>query len=73
MDIPKAKVLTAADVMTPGEFGTGSDRTVGATDTVERIVPALLDGITALRVVDADGRAVGVVDRATVAELLAVD
>ena len=72
-DIPKAKVLTAADVMTPGELGTGDERSVGASDTVERIVPALLDGLTALRVVDADGRAVGVVDRATVAELLAAD
>ena len=72
-DIPKAKVLTAADVMTPGEFGDEADRSVGASETVERIVPALLDGLTALRVLDADGRAVGVVDRATVAELLAAD
>ena len=72
-DIPKAKVLTAADVMTPGEFGSPADRSVGASDTVERIVPALLDGLTVLRVIDAAGRAVGVVDRATVAELLAAD
>ena len=72
-DIPKAKVLTAADVMTPGEMGNGTERSVGATDTIDRIVPALLDGLTAVRVLDADGHAVGVVDRATVAELLAAD
>ena len=72
-DIPKAKVLTAADVMTVGEAVEGDRRSVMATDTVEHLVPALLDGLTSLRVIDAEGRPVGVVDRSTVAELLAAD
>ncbi|MFP5331295.1 MAG: glycine betaine/L-proline ABC transporter ATP-binding protein [Acidimicrobiia bacterium] len=67
-DIPKAKVLTAADVMQPGEIG--GERAVAATDTVEHLVPLLLDGVTELQVMDGE-RPVGVVDRATVAELLA--
>lgn len=72
-DIPKAKVLTAADVMRPGSAAQDDVRTVSVTDTVEHIVPALLDGITSLCVVDTDGQPVGVVDRTTVAELLAAD
>ncbi|HVR33319.1 MAG TPA: betaine/proline/choline family ABC transporter ATP-binding protein [Acidimicrobiia bacterium] len=72
-DIPKAKVLTAADVMRAGDPVHGDTRTVSVTDTVEHLVPALLDGVTALSVVDAGGRPVGVVDRSTVAELLAAD
>ncbi|MEX1043954.1 MAG: betaine/proline/choline family ABC transporter ATP-binding protein [Acidimicrobiia bacterium] len=72
-DIPKAKVLTAADVMRPGQAEQDDVRTVDSTDTVERIVPALLDGVTSLCVVDSDGQPVGVVDRSTVAELLAAD
>ena len=67
-DIPKAKVLTAADVM---RAGTGSgERTVDAADTVEHLVPLLLDGVSSLQVMDGE-RPVGVVDRSTVAELLA--
>lgn len=72
-DIPKAKVLTAADVMRSGAEGDLSGRTVGADETVERLVPALLDGVSALTVVDGEGRALGVVDRATVSELLAAN
>lgn len=72
-DIPKAKVLTAADVMRPGRAEQDDVRTVAVTDTVEHIVPALLDGVTSLCVVDSDGQPVGVVDRSTVAELLAAD
>lgn len=69
-DIPKAKVLTAADVMRAGA-GSG-ERSVDATDTVEHLVPLLLDGVTSLQVMDGE-RPVGVVDRSTVAELLAAD
>lgn len=69
-DIPKAKVLTAADVMRSGA-GSG-ERSVDATDTVEHLVPLLLDGVTSLQVMDGD-HPIGVVDRSTVAELLASD
>ncbi len=72
-DIPKAKVLTAADVMRSGVEGDTSGRTVGASETVERLVPPLLDGVSAITVVDDEGRALGVVDRATVSELLAAN
>jgi glycine betaine/proline transport system ATP-binding protein len=72
-DIPKAKVLTAADVMRTGAQGDLSGRTVRASDTVETLVPPLLDGVSALTVVDDEGRALGVVDRATVSELLAAN
>jgi glycine betaine/proline transport system ATP-binding protein len=72
-DIPKAKVLTAADVMRPGELEEFELRRVGVGETVEHLVPTLLDGVTSLCVVDAEGQAVGVVDRSTVAELLAAD
>ena len=71
-DIPKAKVLTARDVMRSGDAGAGS-RVVASTDPVERLVPALLDGVSMLQVVDDDGAPCGVVDRTTVAELLAAD
>jgi glycine betaine/proline transport system ATP-binding protein len=72
-DIPKAKVLTAADVMRPGELEEFELRRVGVGETVEHLVPTLLDGVTSLCVVDEEGQAVGVVDRSTVAELLAAD
>ncbi len=69
-DVPKAKVLTAADVMSAGVFSPGG-RQVSATDSVESLVPALLDGIDTLAVVDVTGACVGVVDRAAVARVLA--
>jgi glycine betaine/proline transport system ATP-binding protein len=69
-DIPKAKVLTAADVMTAAN-GVAGDRTVAVDATVESLVPALLDGADALSVIDVEGRMVGVVDRSAVAKVLA--
>ena len=69
-DIPKAKVLTAADVMRAG--ADSGERNVDAADTVEHLVPLLLDGVTSLQVMDGE-RPVGVVDRSIVAELLAED
>lgn len=78
-DIPKAKVLTAADLMTPtepvpddpgGGAGAGPGRTVAADAIVESFLPALLDGADALTVVDGDGQSVGVVARTDVARAL---
>ncbi len=75
-DIPKAKVLTAADLMTPAGAPTDDPggghggRTVAASAAVESFLPALLDGADTLTVVDADGRAVGLVARADVARAL---
>jgi glycine betaine/proline transport system ATP-binding protein len=68
-DVPKAKVLTAADIMAPAA-GSG-DRTVTTTTTVEALVPVMLDGAESVTVVDAGGAPVGTVDRAAVARVLA--
>ena len=68
-DIPKVKVLTAADVMHPGGEEQGW-KAVQTTDTVESLVPALLDDPRPLTVVDGSGRAVGLVDRSAVSTLL---
>jgi glycine betaine/proline transport system ATP-binding protein len=69
-DIPKAKVLTAADVMATGG---GTGRSVVADRTVESLIPMLLDDPTPLTVVDHDGRSVGSIDRAAVVMLLGGD
>lgn len=66
-DVPKAKVLTARDVMHAGD---GSDRSVRADQTVESLIPVLLDEPEPLTVLDDAGRSVGVVDRAAVMALL---
>ena len=66
-DIPKAKVLTAADIMVAGS---GGSRRAHPTDLVEALIPKLLDDPEPLNVVDHTGSSIGVVDRATVAELL---
>jgi glycine betaine/proline transport system ATP-binding protein len=67
-DIPKSKVLTARDVMTPGS---GGGRRVHVDDLVERLIPQLLDGTEALDVIDDAGTTIGLVERHTVSELLA--
>jgi glycine betaine/proline transport system permease protein len=54
-DVPKAKVLTAADVMAPGAPLSSGGRQVSTTDSVESLVPALLDGADSLTVVDPVG------------------
>lgn len=66
-DVPKAKVLTAADIMTAGS---GGSRRVGADDRVETIVPLLLDDEEPVAVVGVDGAEMGFVDRAAVARVL---
>ena len=68
-DIPKAKVLTAADLMTPGVRG--GSRRVHVDDLVETLIPRLLDDGEALSVTDDSGTDVGAVDRAAVSALLA--
>lgn len=69
-DIPKTKVLTAGDVMTPGS---GGSRRVHVDNLVETLIPRLLDDPEPLTVVDDDGHAVGEVGRQRVAALLGDD
>ncbi len=68
-DIPKAKVLTASDVMhaIDGQTARG---TVEATATVESMLPDLLTDPRPLEVVDDTGASLGVVDREAVARVL---
>ena len=66
-DIPKAKVLTARDVM---RAGAGSGRTVRAGQSVESLIPMMLDDPAPIDVVDEAGVSIGAVDRAVVSALL---
>jgi glycine betaine/proline transport system ATP-binding protein len=66
-DIPKAKVLTARDVM---QAGGGKGRTVQAGRSVESLIAMMLDDPEPLDVVDETGRSIGAVDRAAVSALL---
>ncbi len=68
-DIPKAKVLTAADVMHPAD-GAEPRGTVPGDQSVETLLPGLLVDPRPLAVIDETGTEVGVVDRAAVAEVL---
>ncbi len=69
-DIPKTKVLTAADVMS-APTDTAMSGTVHASDTIESLLPVLLKHGEPVGVVDASGQTVGIVNRAAVADLLA--
>lgn len=71
-DIPKVKVLTARDVMEVTDAAEGW-REVQESDTVESIVPFLLDDNRPLTVVDVAGTPIGLVDRAAVSRLLGSD
>jgi glycine betaine/proline transport system ATP-binding protein len=69
-DIPKAKVVTAGTIAT-GPVPNGDYRRVAASDTVEMILPALLDDPAPISVVGDDGRVLGCVDREAVIRLVA--
>ncbi|HSM44210.1 MAG TPA: glycine betaine/L-proline ABC transporter ATP-binding protein [Acidimicrobiia bacterium] len=69
-DIPKAKVVTAGTIAT-GPVPNGEYRRVAASDTVEMILPALLDDPAPISVVGDDGRVLGCVDREAVIRLVA--
>lgn len=68
-DIPKVKVLTAGDLAT-GPVPENGDRRVSQHDTVEMILPALLDNPSPIQVISDDGEILGCVDRAAVIDLL---
>ncbi|CAN5864845.1 glycine betaine/L-proline ABC transporter ATP-binding protein [soil metagenome] len=68
-DIPKVKVVTAGALAT-GPVPTSNGRRVSEQDTVEMILPALLDDPSPIEVVAADGRILGCVDRQAVIALL---
>ncbi len=68
-DVPKAKVLTAANVMEPLNGEAPSER-VAADASIESILPSLLTSPRPMAVIDADGAEVGMIDRAAVAKVL---
>jgi glycine betaine/proline transport system ATP-binding protein len=68
-DIPKVKVLTAADVMKTGTASPGR-RTVPTRATVESLLPMLLEDNDPITVIDRNDKPVGVVDRQVVADIL---
>lgn len=68
-DIPKAKVLTAGDVMRAAD-GQTPRGAVDATATVESLLPALLTDPRPLEVVDSSGVSLGIIDREAVARVL---
>lgn len=70
-DVPRAKVVTAGSIAT-GPVPASNGRRVAASDTVEMILPALLDDPSPLVVVGGDGQVIGCVDRDAVTRLLTV-
>jgi len=71
-DAPKAKILTVANAVRPGQAGPDVP-TIEQTTTLEEALPQLLSSSHPLAVVDANGQAVGVLDHNSVAELLAAE
>ena len=68
-DIPKAKVLTAGDVVHPSN-GEAPREKVEASVTIESLLPGLLTDPRPLEVVDETGSILGVIDRDAVARVL---
>jgi glycine betaine/proline transport system ATP-binding protein len=68
-DVPKAKVLTVASVMTAGLDGATSGE-VRATDRVAAVAQRLRHAEAPLAVVDGEGRRVGVLSRDAVTDVL---
>ncbi|MGQ0849119.1 MAG: quaternary amine ABC transporter ATP-binding protein [Actinomycetota bacterium] len=71
-DIPKTKVLTAASVLAAGDSSDAARR-VHLEDTIETVLPVLLNDMAPIGVDDAEGTSVGLVDRAAVAHVLEAD
>jgi glycine betaine/proline transport system ATP-binding protein len=69
-DVPRAKVLRARALATPGG---PAPRTVQADALLETVIPMLLDRDEPVGVVDSDGRSLGVIDRRAVAGILAAE
>ena len=68
-DVPRAKVLSVGSVTVSGS-APESARTVSASSRIETIIPMLLENDQAIRVVDGNGVAIGVVNRHNVASML---
>ena len=71
-NVPKAKVVKTATLMRPvdGQAMPPGDTSVHARATVAETVALFGNGVERLRVVDADGNTVGVLERSDVADLM---
>lgn len=68
-DVPKEKVVTAGTLAT-GPVPETNGRTVLASDTIEMVLPALLDDPSPITVLDADGGVMGCLDREAIIQML---
>jgi len=68
-DIPRAKVLSLRSVAVAGNPVSGG-RTVPASARIETVIPMLLERDEAISIIDESGRAIGVVNRQSVASML---
>jgi glycine betaine/proline transport system ATP-binding protein len=68
-DIPRAKVLSVRSVAVAGNPVSGS-RTVPASARIETVIPMLLERDEAISIIDESGKAIGVVNRQSVASML---
>lgn len=67
-DVPRAKVLTAEQIMVPADQLADAQnyQRISPNSTLESLIPLVLDGDDALAVVDDDGAVVGTVDQRAV-------
>jgi glycine betaine/proline transport system ATP-binding protein len=68
-DIPRAKVLSVRSVAVDG-IPVNGGRTVLASARIETVIPMLLERDEAISIIDESGRAIGVVNRQSVASML---
>lgn len=70
-DVPRAKVLTAATIMSPAADSTSTGETVPHDWTLEQLIPVVLRSDQTLQVVDGAGNRIGALDRQTVLAAMA--
>jgi glycine betaine/proline transport system ATP-binding protein len=68
-DVPKAKVMTVAAIMTP-DTAVASEGEVRAVARIASVAARLGEATSPLAVVDADGRRVGTLTRDAVADVM---
>jgi glycine betaine/proline transport system ATP-binding protein len=68
-DIPRAKVLSVRSVAVAGNPVSGG-RTVPASARIETVIPILLERDEAISIIDESGKAIGIVNRYSVASML---
>ena len=70
-DVPRVKVITAGDIMSPAASNAGGGAPVGAGATLERLMPRFRQSMTPVAVTGADGAIIGQVSAQDVLTALA--